>query len=160
VITYEPSPHFKQRLKDFDDHIAVRWVEHTETLEIWSALPNKRPVLEHSYCRNNKARLKPLFNWDMEWIVLGQLERARRWQHMTANEFQKDMLDKRTKFKEDGVKAADEEFERFLSDPYWHKKRLQEFDDNNFGKCTTQWAGVNPKGKRKRKKKNDENLES
>jgi hypothetical protein len=157
VITYQPSPHFKDRLKDFDDYIVVKWVEHTETLEIWSALPNKSPVLEHSYCRNNRVRVKPLFNWDMEWIVLGQLERARRWQHMSVVDFQNDMLDKQAKFRAQGEAEAEEKFEGFMSDPYWHKKRLQENENNDFGKCTTQWAGAtNPEGN----KKNDENMES
>lgn len=155
MITYQPSRHFKQNLRDLADHIGIKWIEHTETLEIWSYLPNKRPVLEHSYCRNNKARKKPMYNWDMEWIVLKQLHNGRKWQHMTVGAFQDEMLAKRDKFKADGEAVADAKFNDFMSDPYWHKKRLQENDDNDFGACTTQWAGNNPEGN----KNNDENLE-
>lgn len=135
----------------------IKWVENTETLEIWSTLPNKRPVLEHTYKRNNKIRAKPLFNWDMEWIVLKQLINARRWQHMSVAAFQDDMLDKQKEFRAKGEKEADEKMNDFMSDSYWHKKRLQEFDDNDFGACTTKWAGAstNPEGN----KKNDESLE-
>jgi len=157
VITYQPSPHFKQRLRDLADHIAVRWDESTETLEIWSTLPDKLPVLEHKYCRNNRARKKPLYNWDMEWIVLNQLTRARRFQQEDVTTFQNKMLDKQAEFRAKGEKEADEKMEAFMKDPYWHKKRLQEFDDNDYGACTTQWAGskTNPEGN----KKNDENME-
>ena len=157
MITYNPSTHFKQRLRDFDDYIVIKWVEHTETLEIWSRLPDKRPVLEHSYCRNNRIRAKPLYNWDMEWIVLNQLERARRWQHMDVTTFQNEMLDGQAAYRAKGEKEADEKMKGFMDDPYWHKKRLQEFDNNDFGSCTTQWAGAttNPEGN----KKNDENME-
>jgi len=155
MITYKPSSHFRQALNDFDDYIVVKWIEPTETLEIWSYLPDKRPVLEHTYCRNNKARVKPLYNWDMEWIVLSQLHRARKWQHMSVASFQDEMLSKRDDFRAKGEAEADEKFNGFMSDPYWHKKRLQENDDNDFGACTTQWAGANPEGN----KNNDENLE-
>ena len=77
MITYRPSPHFRQALNDLDDYIVVKWVEYSETLEIWSRLPDKVPVMEHKYHRNNKARIKagikPMYNWDMEWIILKQL---------------------------------------------------------------------------------------
>lgn len=155
MITYEPSPHFKQNLRTFADHLAIKWRESTETLEIWSTLPNKVPVMEHSFNRNNRSRKKPLLNWDMEWIVLQQLNNGRKWQHLSAQEFQDDMLSKRDKIKADGEKEADQNFNDFMSDKYWHKKRLQENDDNDFGACTTQWAGTNPEGN----KNNDENLE-
>ena len=155
MITYQPSPHFKQRLRDFDNTLFMRWSEATETLEIYSKTDMKRPVLEHSYKRNNREREVPKMNWDMEWEVLQRLDNGRRWQHMSAQEFQDDMIAKRDKFREDGEKQIDAEFEGFLGDKYWHKKRLQEFDNNDFGTCTTQWAGTTPEGN----KKNDENME-
>ena len=142
MITYRPSTHFRQNLKDFDDYILVKWVEQTQTLQIWSLLPNKPPVLEHSYIRNGKR------NWDMEWIVLKQLENGRRFQHETAQEFQDNMLNKRDEFRAKGEAEADEMMNSFMSDSYWHKKRLQENDDNDFGACTTKWGGadLNPEG--------------
>ena len=150
MITYQPSPHFKQSIRDLDDYLAIRWIEETETLEIWSALPNKRPIMEHQFERGNKARErdeKPLYNWDMEWIVLGQLVRARRFQHMSATEFQNDMLDRRERIKVSGERTADAKYTEFLSDSYWHKKQRQELN-NDFGKCTTLWAGsATPEGK-------------
>lgn len=146
MITYEPSTQFKLHLRDFDDHLKIRWVEATETLEIWSTLPCKRPVLEHSYCRNNRSRENPLRNWDMEYIVLAQLNNGRKWQHMTAREFQDDMLGRRDRKRASGEAEADARMHDFMSDPYWHKKRLQEYENDDFGACTTQWAGANPEG--------------
>lgn len=158
MITYRPSIHFLRSLKSFDDCLYVRWVEGSEELQIWSKTCDKRPVLEHKYCRNNQSRdpKKPMFNWNMEWIVLKQLIRGRKWQHMSATEFQNDMLDKRDQTKAKGQAEADEKLNDFLSDPYWHKKRLQERDNNDLGACKTQWAGTdtNPGGQN-----NDENLE-
>ncbi len=149
MITYAPSFQFKQHLRDFDDYLAIKWMESTETLEIWSTLPDRRPVMEFSYCRNNRAREKPLMNWDMEYIILRQLRNAKRWQFLSALEFQNEMLDKQKNFREAGEKEADEKFASFMSDPYWHKKRLQEYENNDFGTCTTSWQGsdTNPEGK-------------
>jgi hypothetical protein len=117
---------------------------------MWGITNYSRPVLEHSYVRNGKR------NWDMEWIVLMRLIEARRFQHESAQEFQDNMLNKQADFRAKGEKEADEKMESFMSDPYWHKKRLQEFEDNDFGACTTQWAGAfnDPGGNN-----NDENLE-
>lgn len=151
MITYQPSPHFKHQLRDFDRSLAIKWVESTETLELWAITNCSRPVLEHSYVRNGKR------NWDMEWIVLMRLIEARRFQHESAQEFQDNMLDKQAAFRAKGEAEADEMMHDFMSDPYYHKKRLQEFEDNDFGACTTQWSGAStdPGGT-----KNDANMES
>lgn len=143
MSTYQPSEHFKENLRLLDDYLIIRWSEASETMEIWSFIPDKQPIQEHKFCRNNKNRKKPLFNWDMEWIVINQLRHARRWQFVDAGKFQDEMLENRERTKQKGQAEADEKFTDFLADDYWHKKRLQERDNNDLGACTTKWGGAN-----------------
>ena len=119
-------------------------------VHVWGRiLPDKRPMLEHKFHRNNKVRKEPLFNWDMERIVLNQLRSARRWQFIDAGKFQDEMLAKRDKHKEKEEKLADEKFSSFLTDDYWIEKGRRELE-GDYSKVQTKWSGseiTNPGGK-------------
>jgi len=145
MISYQPSKHFLRSVKQLDDYLIIKWDPFNDLMEIWSALPNKWPVMEYRFHRNNKWReekkKKPLLNWDMEWIVLNQLRDARRWQFVDATTFQQEMLMKREKFVEVEQKKADEKFDSLFMDDYWSEKGKRELN-NDYSKVTTKWNGT------------------
>lgn len=99
-------------------------------------------MLEHHILRE-LPNLPALRNWDLEDICIEELINARRFQFMSAAEFQNDIDKKQQQKREAAQQGAEDEYRDFIEDDFWHEKmKAEQFDGDPYRKVTTKWQGA------------------
>ena len=140
--TFKARRSFRDRLKALDPYLIPVWRNRYGSLEIWRRDGICTPMLEHHILRETPG-LPALRNWDLEGICIEELINARRFQFMSAAEFQDDIEKKQQTTRDSIQRSAEDEYRDFIEDDYWHEKMIAEqFDGDPYRKTTTKWQGA------------------